>query len=136
MNSPQRPDDFDGATSPFEEALKRIALRPPSEGLDARIAASLASEARLRTHGRWAIAWPWAAAAALAMGIFGFIGGRESAAKPKQALAATRTVAPAAVQVQVIYRAATSPDPFDFTIPADDSLRPSIATTEGQGKQI
>jgi hypothetical protein len=125
----------------FGEKLKSLPPREPSAALDERIAAALAAAARdggardepateiVGARARWrAVSFPWALTAALAMGLVGFAAGRmtpvmDAAGDAGRPPAFTSSDAPA-VAVHVIFENRRT-NPFDYTIVADDGLKPT-----------
>jgi len=102
----------------FEAKLRRLALRAPSERLDARVLAEASAPRRATGPRRQVPAW-LAAAAALLMGVVGFAGGQAWRGDEARIAPVARTARPAPITVQVIYNAPASPHPFDFTRASD-----------------
>jgi hypothetical protein len=117
----------------FEKELEALTLRGPSAGLDARVRAVLVGAAAMKPAAMdpvrhppaWrAVSTRWALAAALLMGLLGFLAGRlfGPGRVGSAPLAAGEGSASPAVTVHVVYEGRAA-NPFDCTVAADDGLR-------------
>lgn len=102
----------------FEDRLKTLPMREPSEELRKRIFGGKTRQSALRSIICRRIPVAWAAAASIAIGLVGFFIAslRDTAIQPES------PIREASVNVQIIYQAPETSHVFDFTEAAMDFL--------------
>lgn len=111
----------------FEDKLKGLAHREPSESLDERVMQALSRRPAREASSRGrVVSLRWALAACFLVGVMSFLAGRvvPPTAGHESARIAASNAAPPAVTVNVIYDGPAA-NPFDMTTAADDGLKPT-----------
>ncbi len=102
----------------FEDRLRSLPMREPSDELRGRIFGKKVTQSALRSIVYTRIPVAWAAAVSIALGLVGFF----IAFLWVAAIQQESPIRAASVNVQIIYQASETPHMFDFTEAAMDFL--------------